>query len=69
MRVISLKAGRRYWLLILDGCEIGTNVPVSEPAESAVRVAQRRFPGAVIDAPDQTKPLFATLFDQRGYAR
>lgn len=31
MRVISLKAGRRYWLLILDGCEIGTNVPVSQP--------------------------------------
>lgn len=38
MQVISLKAGRRYWLLILDRCEIGTNVSISEPAEHAVHV-------------------------------
>lgn len=60
MRTISLKAGRRYWLLVLDGCEIGTDVRVSQPIEYAIRLAQRRFPGALVDAPQQTKPLFVS---------
>lgn len=58
MQVISLKAGRRFWLMVLDGCEIGTPVRVSRPVYEAVREAKRCFPGASIDAPAQTRPLF-----------
>ena len=58
MRTITFKAGRRVWLMLVDGCEMGTTVPVSQPVDRAVLVAGKRFPGAVVDGPKQTS-LFA----------
>ncbi len=46
MRSITFKAGRRVWLMLVDGCEVGTNVPVSQSIDQAVRVVSRMFPGA-----------------------
>ena len=28
MRTITFKAGRQVWLMVLDACEIGTQIPV-----------------------------------------
>ena len=61
MRTLSLKAGRRVWLILIDGCEVGTNVPVSQSIDQAVRVAIRMFPGAVIDSSKRTGSLFADV--------
>ena len=59
MRTITFKAGRRVWLMLVEGCEVGTTVPVSQPVDRAVVVAGKLFPGAVIDRPKQTRSLFA----------
>lgn len=61
MRTITFKAGRRVWLMLIDGCEVGTHVPVSQPVDRAVLVAGRMFPGSVIDAPKQTRSLHADI--------
>ncbi len=42
MRTITFKAGRRVWLMLVDGCEVGTTVPVSQPVDRAVRIAGRQ---------------------------
>ncbi len=66
MRTITFKAGRRVWLMLVDGCEVGTNVPVSQPVDRAVLVAARMFPGAVIDRPKQTRSVFAEIAPENG---
>jgi hypothetical protein len=58
MRTLSLKAGRKVWLMVLDGCEIGTQIPVSQSVDVVVQTARKLFPGVRIDAPNQTRPLF-----------
>jgi hypothetical protein len=54
------KPGRKVWLIIVDGCEVATQVPKSRPAANAICIAQRLFPEAVIDSPTEPALLFTS---------